>query len=279
MKHLGQKTLKVADIQIGERLRQIDAAHAEMLAESLRQTGRLRNRPEVRLQKKGKAVIHTLIAGGHRMRAVEIAGWDEVEVDVYEGTDDEVRLWEIDENLVRHELNPLDRAVFLAERQAIYLRMHPETAAGVAGAEAKHGRANDIMSFAAATAEKCGWTIRTIQRAVSIAEGLRPDVRSRIAGTPLVHKQSELLALIKASHSEQHAILDLLLTEPPQSKTVEAAIKLVRGVRDSANPSAEKALNKLLRAWDDAPPAVQRSFLEHLRGTGQLGAIKEREAA
>lgn len=282
MKHLGQMTLKAADIQIGERLRQIDEAHAGMLAESLRQTGRLRNRPEVRQQRKGKAVIFTLIAGGHRMRAVQIAGWVEVEVDVYEGTDDEVRLWEIDENLVRHELNPLDRAVFLAERQAIYLRMHPETAAGVAGAEAKHGRANDIMSFAAATAEKCGWTERTIQRAVSIAEGLKPDVRARIAGTALAHKQSELLALIKASQAEQHAVLDLLQDDDSKVKTVDSALKLVRGVRAPEVSANDMAFDKLIDLWRRTPLAAKRAFLRHLQETGVIDELLgglEREAA
>lgn len=137
MKSLGRVTLKVADILIGDRLRQIDPAHAELLAESLRQTGRLRHPPEVRRQKKGAKVNHTLIAGGHRMRAVQIVGWEEVEVEVYEGDDDEVRLWEIDENLIRHDLNPLDRAVFLHQRKEIYERLHPETKKGAVNQHTK----------------------------------------------------------------------------------------------------------------------------------------------
>ena len=278
MKSLGRQVLKVADITIGERLRQIDEAHAQLLAESLRQTGHLRNRPEVRLQRRGKKIVHTLISGGHRMRAVRIAGWEEVEVEVYEGTDDEVRMWEIDENLIRHDLNPLDRAVFLAERKGLYLKLHPETAAGIAGAEAKHGRANDIMSFAAATAEKCGWSVKTIERAISIATAIKPDVRARIAGTALAKKQSELLALMRLAPSDQHRVLDLLLAEEPKAKTVEAARKIALGVREAADPSAENALAKLLRVWEDTPPPVRRSFLEHLRANGQL-IDGEREAA
>ena len=282
MKSLGQMTLKVADIKIGERLRQIDEAHAELLAESLRQTGRLRNRPEVRQQRKGKTIIHTLISGGHRMRAVVMVGWDEVEVEVYEGSDDEVRLWEIDENLVRHDLNPLDRAVFLAERKALYLKLHPETKHGAQGGAGGQRNENDTMSFSKDTAEKCGWSAKTIERAVSIATGLQADVRARIGGTALAKKQSELLALIKLPPTEQHRVLDLLLSPSPTVKTVEAARRVVLGVREAEVSAADAGFQKLMAAWTRVQnAAARRSFLEHLRATGQLAidVAPEQEAA
>ncbi len=261
MKALGLQTLRVADIDFGDRLRQVDTAHADLLAQNIREVGRLRQPIEVRTRKgRGKGVRpYVLIAGGHRLQAATILGWEEVDAFVLEMTDDEARLAEIDENLVRHELNPLDRAVFLAERKALYEKLNPETKAGVAGAEAKHGRANDIMSFAADTAERCGLTERTIQRAVAIATGLRPDIRQRIAGTFLARKQSGLLALVKLSPAEQAAALDLLLAEEPKAKTVEQAARLIRGVR--ASTDADAALSKLLRAWRDAPAATKRAFL------------------
>lgn len=132
MKELGLQTIRVADIDVVDRLRHVDENHAQMLAQNIKETG-LRSPIEVRVNKKGDRF--TLIAGGHRLKATQINEMVEIKAFVFEATDDEARLYEIDENLIRHDLNPLDRAVFMAERKRLYEALHPETAAGVAGAE------------------------------------------------------------------------------------------------------------------------------------------------
>jgi ParB family chromosome partitioning protein len=265
MKSLGLHQITVAQIDFGTRLRQVSEDHAALLAANIAEVGRLRSPIEVR--KTRKADQYTLIAGGHRLRAVQSLGWAEIDAFVFDLTDDEARLAEIDENLIRHELNPLDRAVFLAERKELYLRLHPETAAGTAGAEAKHGRATDIMSFAADTAERCGLTERSIRRAVAIAVGLKAGARARIAGTWLAAKQGELLALTRASESEQHKALDLLLATPAQAKTVEAALKMVRGVVETAKSEDDVEFEKLVKAWLRASGPVRRRFLDEVINT------------
>ncbi|SBW09274.1 putative ParB domain-containing protein nuclease [uncultured Alphaproteobacteria bacterium] len=259
MKALGLQTLKVAAISLGARLRPVNDDHARHIAESIQESGRLRNPIEVRVGR--KPGTYQVVSGGHRFRGVEILQWDEVDAFVYEMTDQEALIWEIDENLRRYELTPLDRAVFLAERQRVYEELHPETKAGVAGAEAKHGRANDIVSFASDAAQKCGLTPRTIQRAVQIANGLTLATRQRVSGTPLATKQSELMALAKLTPAEQADALELLLADEPTVKTVDQAAQAVRGVRVAVDPDTDKALSKLMRAWRDAPPAVKRAFL------------------
>lgn len=266
MKSLGRATLKVTDITIGDRLRQIDDAFAEVLAESLRETGRLRQLPEVRRQKKGAKVIHTLISGGHRMRAVQIVGWEEVEVEVYEGSDDEARLWEIDENLRRHELNPLDRAVFLAAREEVYLRLHPEAAHG---GDRKSAAFKDQVaivstrSFSEDVREKTGMSDRTIRRAVFIASKLAPDVRAALPGTELAKKQSELVALAQLGHGEQRQVLQLVQDAEAKVKNVGAAVKLMKGVR-ALGPAADEGFTALVAKWSRATPREREMFLEHL---------------
>lgn len=254
MKSFGLQTIPVALIDIGERLRPVSEPHAELLAENIGQTGRLRQPIEIR------QVGHrySLIAGRHRLRAVELLGWAAIDAFVYAASDDEARLAEIDENLVRHELNPLDRAVFLAERKAIYEKLHPETVAGVAGAEAKH-RATEIISFARDTAERVGLTERTIQLAVSIARDLSPQVRQLVAGTKLAQKQSELLALSKVPSDLQTAVLRLVLTGA--CRNVAAARDEVEGRRREGQTEEQTQLNRLLTAWRKAGPSARRSFL------------------
>lgn len=153
MKPLGLQSIPLADIDVSGRLRMVDPDHAALLAENMRQVGRLRQPVEVRERKGGG---FKLIAGGHRYRAVEMLGWSEIEAFVFDASDDEARLAEIDENLVRHDLNPLDRAVFLAERKALYEKLHPQTKAGVAGGNtgpAGEGQALDWLTGQGATAQ------------------------------------------------------------------------------------------------------------------------------
>jgi ParB family chromosome partitioning protein len=271
MKELGLQTIPVAAISLGLRLRVVDEVHAQHLAENIQEIGRLRSPIEVR-KVKGRAKVdaYTIIAGGHRFRAVQLLGWTEVPAFVFEMTEQEARIWEIDENIRRHELNPLDRAVFLAERQRLYEELHPETAAGVAGGKARQGAANEIVSFATDTAQRCGLTPRTIQLAVSIAKGLPQAIRQRIAGTPLAQKQSELLALIKLSPSEQTAVLDLLLAEPPQCRSVASAEAFVKGVHEPDLSPTEAKFQKLVFLWGRAGREAQRQFLAHLKESGAL---------
>lgn len=120
-----------------------------------------------------------------------------------------------------------------------------------------------MMSFAAATAEKCGWTERTIERAVAIARGIQPDVRARLTGSALAKNQSELLKLIKLSNSQQHAALNLLLAVPPQAKNVEDARRIITGARPAA-PAGDDGFTALLAKWTRATPRDRRAFLEHL---------------
>ena len=64
MKALGLQTLKVADIDFGQRLRQISEDHAQLLAQNMREVGRLRQPIEVRTRRaKAKGLPFLLIAG------------------------------------------------------------------------------------------------------------------------------------------------------------------------------------------------------------------------
>ncbi|SDH89442.1 ParB N-terminal domain-containing protein, partial [Roseospirillum parvum] len=194
MKELGLNTVALSAVDVGDRLRAVDEAYAHLLAENIAEVGCLRQPIEVR---RLTAKTYRLIAGAHRLRAAELLGWSDIPAFVYQGSDEAARLREIDENLVRHELNPLDRAVFLAQRKEVYERLHPEAKHGAQGGRGSKRNENDIMSFSKDTAERCGLTDRTIQRAVSIATGLAPDVRRALVGTPLARAQKELLDLAR----------------------------------------------------------------------------------
>lgn len=258
MKELGLQTIPLASIDIGERLRPVSEPHAALTAENIQQVGRLRQPIEVRQM----GDRYGLIAGRHRLRAIELLGWATIPAFVFDCTDDEALLAEIDENLVRHELNPLDRAVSLAKRKEVYERLHPETVAGVAGAEAKH-RATEIISFARSTAEKVGLTERTIQLAVSIARDLSPEVRAAIAGTALALKQAELLALARVPADLQLAVANLVLSGT--CRNVAAARDAAEGRTRDTGTEEQAQLNRLLTAWRKAGASARASFLAFIQ--------------
>lgn len=261
MKNLGLQTIPVAQIDASFRLRVVDSGYAAALAENIQQVGRLRQPIEVRLWQDKKG--YRLIAGAHRLEAVRLLDWPDIEAFVYDATEDEARLAEIDENLVRHELNPLDKASFLAERKSVWERLHPDTIKGVAGGKARQGSASDTMSFAASTAERLGITPRTIERAVSIATKLAPDVKAALIGTPLAMVQKELLDLAKLPPAEQRAVLPMLLGETPTAKSVRQAHAQLTGRAPAA--ATPDGFQKLQTAWRHATLAERHAFLEWLK--------------
>jgi len=287
MKALGLQTLALSAIDTDDRLRAVDEDHAQLLAQNIAQVGRMRQPIEVRQITRGTPRM-ILIAGGHRLRAAQILGWTEIDAFVFEATEDEARLAEIDENLVRHDLNPLDRAVFLAERKGLYEKLHPQTKNGAQGGRGAKKNESDTMSFSKDTANKCGWTDRTIQRAVFIASKLAADVRASLPGTALSKKQSELLALAKLPHSEQRAVLAVLFAAEPKTRSVEGARKLVQGGREAEVSATDTLFLKMTALWGRAGQTndgrkAQRQFIAHLRESGALGAVsvdsEEKEAA
>jgi len=90
----------------------------------------------------------------------------------------------IDENLCRAELSPAERASQTARRKAIYIELHPETAAGRAGAEARWN-ASDNLSFASATAEATGKSAKSVERDASRGENVCDEALRLVRGTSL----------------------------------------------------------------------------------------------
>jgi hypothetical protein len=108
---------------------------------------------------------------------------------------EEGALAEIDENLIRRDLTPAQRAKLVSKRKAAYEATHPETKHGAIGrGRGKSGQVGHSSDrFTTDTARRTGKPERTIRRDATRAEALGPDL-DRVAGTSL-DKGSELDAL------------------------------------------------------------------------------------
>ncbi|MBI1262981.1 MAG: hypothetical protein GC184_14785 [Rhizobiales bacterium] len=253
--------VEISKIDQSNRLRQLDPAWVEVIAASMKEKGQT-TPVDIRPDKHGKYEF-SLVTGGHRTAAALLIGETHIDAVVAPMNELEARLFEIDENLIRHELNALDRAAFLAERKIVYETLNPETKAGVAGGKARQGSASLMFSFAEDAATRTNLSPKTIQRAVQIYSKLSPDIRTKIASCDLVHREGELYALSRLSHKEQSKVLSLMTRAKDPAQSVRAAIAIASGHAISVDPD-EAQLKKLLDAWNRASAKARRAFLKSI---------------
>jgi ParB family chromosome partitioning protein len=222
------ETIKISSIDDSDRLRPIDPDRVALLAQSIEQ-GRLEQPISVRAAGDG----YKLIVGGHRLAAVKNLGWEELTVGehviIREGDDDDALRAEVDENLVRHDLDALDRALFFAKRQELYLKMARTRGRGGDRKSQKHKdeiKAQTLgfdfdEGFSANASKRFGLSKSAVELAVGLAKKLSPETIAAIRGTMVARNQQELLALGDIKGDQQVAAAKLI--QSGQAKTVSQA--------------------------------------------------------
>jgi len=268
-------------IVVENRLRPVDVNWAEVIAGSILDKNGLEgdlDTPVIVSQprKDGK---RWLLDGGHRFAAYDLLNRNDIpaiEQRTLVGDNETAaltrQLFEVDANLIRHELNPLDRAIFLAKRQDIYEALNPETKKGAINQHTKPNLLTDIVSFSKDAAEKTGLNERTIRRSVTIARNIPPEHRARIAGTKFAAKQSNLLDLAKHGPEKQAKILDQIFADSFPAPSVAAAVKMIDGKVERMKSPEEKALEKMQEIWVRAGAKLRGQFLDFLVADGAITA-------
>lgn len=240
--------------------RSIDGATVSGLVESISEVGLIN---PIRVRAAGDR--WELIAGAHRLAACKQLDLAVIDAVVVEDNDLRAELAMIDENLCRAELSPADRAGQTARRKVIYLELHPETAQHVAGAEAKHGRASDNLSFAAATAAVTGADVRTVQRDAARGEKIVPSVLAMIKGTVL-DTGTYLDKIKKLSGGDQMIAAKRDLANERQKKAKSGIHRRVRSVSAPLTEEEvrEKQVEALMAAWNKASAEARQEFLDRI---------------
>ncbi|WP_439596497.1 ParB/RepB/Spo0J family partition protein [Falsiroseomonas sp.] len=272
-------------IEVGERLRAVDADYVAMLAASMEERGQDTPITVGPADANGR---HRLFAGAHRTAAARAAGLSHIDAIVSDATGLEAELLEIDENLMRRELSQLDRSVFLAKRKELYEALHPQTAHGKAsknkGKEKSQTSATFPGRFSAATAERLGLSERTIQQAVARAK-IDPQVRAMLASHPVADSGAELDKIAAQPALVQIKIASALTRPDSPARNVSAALSEFAGA-PSSSPAAEtqRLLQALLSAWrkagaNKAGKAARKQFLAYLVSEGEIASGEEGKAA
>lgn len=185
------KRVEQVDVSIIERRdnrRQINEQAVANLMESMRQIGLL-TPITVRLVDAFKCTdgtvadgVPVLVTGAHRLEAAKRLGWKLIDCFYLNDSDDlDAELCEIDENLMRAELTPVQQAECLKRRKEIWEAKR--VAESGKSSPTLTGRGNE--GFASDTAEKTGVSKRSINQAIARAEKIPEPIREKIEGTKL----------------------------------------------------------------------------------------------
>lgn len=263
--------IPLSAIDASDRLRRVDPDHVEGLKHAIELNGLS---TPILVTPTGKKK-YRLIAGAHRLEAVRQTGGDTIAARIVQGDDLQLRLLEVDENLIRHELRPWDRAVFLAKREEIYRAMHPETKPGEKGRQVIENHQVAKLAiwadrFPQDTADRIGLGERTVYRALNLVKNIDPSLHSVIADLPLANNQSELEALTKVGKDLQGKVIELLTRDEDPAPRVRDAVAQLENRRVTPAAESDRKYQKLIDAWGRADRRAQRLFVQHLRETGQL---------
>lgn len=111
------KNIKLDEIWVGPRMREVSPAMVNGLVVSLRDAG-LKTPLSIRASSdrtKTDSRPWILVAGAHRLKAAKHLCWKTIRCEIFRGTEIEARVWEIRENLDRAELTVLEHADHIAE--------------------------------------------------------------------------------------------------------------------------------------------------------------------
>lgn len=278
MKYIETKFVSLDDIDLGSSWRAQKPEWVDALASKIAKNGQ-KTPIELVTQTNGDKP-YRLVAGRHRVAAIRQNGGSEIRADIFAPEAKHASLFielaELDENLDRHELDHLDRATFIGRREEIYVQLYPETVQGKAGANARHGHANEKLSFAQETAEMIGLGVRAVQRATRMYKSISPEIRKRLQGTEFANKEGELYQLTYRSEEEQSKILDMCLREDDPVISIRIAGDILDGVARKPKSVADQQYEKLYDTWKrcDNKPA-RKKFLNDLIEMGVIPSFDE----
>ena len=164
---------------------------------------------------------NTLIAGLHRLEAVKLLGWKEIECTVSDADGLQAELAEIDENFVRVGLSHRELGDLLLRRKELYEAIHPETRQGQRnGKTVKNDKMTGLQAkpFSEDTADKLGISKRTVERLVQTAANLTPEAKKIIRDADDKITRSDALKISRLPPDQQEEAAAVLTIAPPAPK-------------------------------------------------------------
>ena len=205
--------IKISEIKVNPGRRDTLQRNVEELARSIAAVG-LMNPVTVTQD-------NTLIAGLHRLEAVKLLGWTEIECVVSEADGLQAELAEIDENFVRAGLSHRELGDLLLRRKELYEAIHPETRQGQRNGQTVKNDNLTVLGakpFSEDTADKLGISKRTVERLVQTAANLTPEAKKIIKEADTKITKGAALKISRLPPDQQEEAAAVLTIAPPTPK-------------------------------------------------------------
>ena len=200
--------IQISEIKVNPGRREADPEGVQDLVDSISKVGLIN---PITVDRE-----HTLIAGLHRLEAVKLLGWTEIECTVSSLDGLLAELAEVDENVVRKDLSAVEFSDLLLRRKEIYETLHPETKRGgdrksekIKGAKCAF---DSVPPFIDDTAAKLGVHRATVKRQIQTAKNLTPEAKDIIRDTGTKITKKEALKLSRLSPEQQRDAASQLAT-------------------------------------------------------------------
>lgn len=262
--------LPIELVLVGERLRPVDHAVAQLMAVSIEESGQL---TPVLVRPSRTPGSYDLVTGGHRHAATRILERATIRAEVRQLSDAEAQLIEVDENLIRRNLTPHERALSVSARLEAWAARFPERMSQET-ARPKRGRPSNAakfaafrMGFAEETAAELGLSEKTIGNALSMQRGLCRAAHARIAGSWVSKSEGVLRQLAGvADTAEQMRVLEVLLRGDTKSVSDARAIAAGRTPVRAAPTPTDETVSAFRKLWGAATPSARAAILADLQG-------------
>jgi ParB/RepB/Spo0J family partition protein len=184
------ESVLVDAIEIGKRLRRVDAFAVNALAESMKQLGQLQ---PISVYAPDNTAAH-LVAGLHRLEAAKQLGWEEIDAIFVTGDEIDRALQEIAENLHRSELTALERSEQIAKWVELIERRRQAVQAEHPGRYERRGQA--------LASKELGLSRPDVHRALKVSS-LSPEAKQAARDAGLDNNRSALLIASKEVAKDQ----------------------------------------------------------------------------
>ncbi|MGK7661138.1 MULTISPECIES: ParB N-terminal domain-containing protein [unclassified Marinovum] len=268
LRHIETCELPIADIEVEGRLRPVDELGVAAILSTVAEGQSITDPIDVRRVRKGKAESYRLVDGAHRLEAMKRLGRDVIPASVWEGTRLDARLLEIERNLARAEMKPIDRAVFLLGYKDAYEEKYPEAKAAIGEAlAAKRWNATGtvpVASFAAMVGQLTGQDESTIRRQINAARHLSKSEIDAVRAAPHWVSFKDIADIGRIGEDDERAFVVNKLASG-EAKKASKARKLFASETGKAHAPVdpvEAEFQSLLKAWGRARKSVRDRFLE-----------------
>ena len=236
--------IKISEIEIGDNRRVADIKKVKELAKGIKDVG-LINPITVSKVDGG----YKLVAGLHRLKAFQELGRDFIKVNVMEGNELELELIEIDENLLRNEIDYLERGSYFHRRDEILKTLGRRRPGGGTYSHTPESGESESLKTTKDLAKEMNVSETKYYEEIGIAKRTTPTSKEAIKRAGLT--KSEAIVLSKKKPEEQNEIFSGIdLKEDSAPEKIKEAIKesgieeQVKNKNARKNENSKKTVSK-----------------------------------